>query len=225
MERTHIRRSLLPLLLASLLPLAAHAAPPQERGIQEEISAEMAQARKEVRQELAAARAELKAGNLEVGRDNLNFGKSGQRKRKDDATLPKAEITPLGDFLLDGRAVAVNDTQRKQLLAYRGQVIDIAMAGIDIGERSAQMALDAVDRGLFSLMLSAMTGSLERDLEKTIKASIEPGVVQICHSLPALLDSQQQLAASLPQFRPYATLQASDVEDCEDGIRREFALN
>ncbi|GAB3506123.1 hypothetical protein [Pseudoxanthomonas daejeonensis] len=225
MERTHIRRSLLPLLLAGLFPVAAHAAPPQERSIQEEISAEMAEARKEVRRELATARAELQQGNLEVGRDNLNFGKSGERKRKDDATLPKAEITPLGDFLLDGKAVAVNERQRRELLEYRGQVIDIAMAGIDIGERSAQMALEAVDRGLFSLMLSAMTGSLERNLEKTIKASIEPGVVQICRSLPALLDSQQQLAASLPQFRPYATLQADDVQDCEDEIRREFALN
>ena len=70
-----------------------------------------------------------------------------------------------------------------------------------------------------------MTGSLERNLEKTIKASIEPGIIQICQGLPALHASQQLLAQSLPQFRPYATLEADDVKDCETDVRREFALN
>ena len=42
---------------------------------------------------------------------------------------------------------------------------------------------------------------------------------------PALHASQQLLAQSLPQFRPYATLEADDVKDCETDVRREFALN
>jgi hypothetical protein len=221
MDRKHIRRALLPLLLAGLLPLASAA---QEPGISDEISADLAEARQEVRHELAAARAELETGNLEVGH-GLNFGKSGKHGDRDGKPLPKAEITALGDFLIEGKAIDIDQHQRHELLAYRGQVIDIAQAGIDIGERSAQLALEAVDRGIFSLMFAAMTGSLEHNLEKTIKQSIEPGVVQICQSLPALLDSQQRLAATLPQFRPYATLQADDVDDCEDEIRREFAQN
>ena len=219
----HPRRLVLPLLLAAALPLGAHAADGSESEISREISAELAEARKEVRSELAAARAELETGNLELG-DGMHFGKSGQRSRA-DASLPKAVITPRGDFLVDGKAVAVDARQRQALLAYRRQVLDIALAGIDIGERSAQMAIDAVDRGIFSLMLSAMTGSLERNLEKTIKASIEPGIIQICQGLPALHASQQLLAQSLPQFRPYATLEADDVKDCETDVRREFALN
>ena len=48
-------------------------------------------------------------------------------------------------------------------------------------------------------------------------------MLQICRSLPSLLDSQQRLAASLPQFRPYATLEADDVADCENEVRNEFA--
>lgn len=224
MHDARIRRPLLALLLASLLPLAAQAAGPDGHGIQDEISADLADARREVRTELAAARAELETGNLEVG-NGLHFGKSGKRTTQDRESLPKAEITPRGDFLIEGKAVAIDARQRQELLAYRRQVIDVAQAGIDIGERSAQVALEAVDRGLFSLMFSAMTGSLERDLEKTIKASIEPGVRQICHSLPALHESQQRLAAGLPQFRPYATLEADDADDCEDEIRQEFAQN
>ncbi|MBE2291065.1 MAG: hypothetical protein J0L89_09905 [Xanthomonadales bacterium] len=219
-HETRTRHRLLPLLLAGLLPLAAQAAGPAKGSVQREISEEMAEARREVRQELAAARAELETENLDVG-NSLHFGKSGHSA--DRETLPKAEITPRGDFLIDGKEVAIDAAQREQLLAYRRQVIGIARAGIDIGERSAQAAIDAVDRGLFSLMFSAMTGNLERKLEKTIKQSIGPGVLQICRSLPSLLDSQQRLAASLPQFRPYATLEADDVKDCEQEVRREFA--
>ena len=219
----HPRRLVLPLLLAAALPLGAHAADGSESEISREISAELAEARKEVRSELAAARAELETGNLELG-DGMHFGKSGQRSRA-DASLPKAVITPRGDFLVDGKAVAIDARQRQALLAYRRQVLDIALAGIDIGERSAQMAIDAVDRGIFSLMLSAMTGSLERRIERTVKEAIEPGLVQICGSLPALLASQQRLSSSLPQFRPYATLEAEDVENCADDMRREFASN
>jgi ribosomal protein L29 len=222
-ERSRIRRSPLPLLLAGLLPLAAQAAEPATSGIQKEISAELAEARKEMRAELAAARIELQTGNLEVG-NSMRFGKSGKRSA-DQESLPKAEITPRGDFLIAGKAVAIDPHQRQELLAYRGQVIDIALAGIDIGERSAQAALEAVDRGLFSLMLSAMTGSLERNLERTLKASIEPGVRQLCDSLPPLLASQQRLSASVPEFRPYATLEKDDVDGCADEIRREFAQN
>ena len=219
----------LPLLLAGLLPLAAHAGASSEPGVaaelaeaRNEVRRELAEARKEVRRELAQARTELEQGNLELG-NSINFGKSGKRTRT--GALPKAEITPQGDFLIDGKAVAINAAQRSELLAYRGLVIDLAKAGIDLGERGAQIALEAVDRGLFSLVFAAMTGSLERNIERTVKEAIEPGLVQICSGLPALLASQQRLSASLPQFSPYATLEAEDVANCADDMRREFASN
>lgn len=219
MNPTRIRTAMLPLLLAGLLPLPAQSAEPAKGPIQRELSAELAQARREVRAELATARAELETENLDVG-NSLRLGKAGNGAGEE---LPKAEITPRGDFLIEGKAVAIDAGQREQLLAYRGHVIDIAKAGIDIGERSAQAALDAVDRGLFSLMFGAMTGSLERRIEKTVRETVEPGVRQICLSLPALRDRQQRLSATLPAFRPYATLEADDVEDCENELRREFA--
>jgi len=215
-------RVLTPLLLACLLPLSAQAAPAKQHHVDAEISADLADARSEVRAELAAARRELDTENLPLG-DNLRFGKSHGRGADQDRSLPKAEITPHGDFLVDGKAVAIDGRQRQELLRYRHQVIDIAKAGIDIGERSAQAALDAVDRGIFSLMVGAMTGSLERRIEKTVRETVEPGVRQICRSLPALMESQQRLSSSLPQFRPYATLEADDAEDCEKDVRREFA--
>ena len=220
MNPTRIRTAMLPLLLAGLLPLPAQSAEPAKGPIQRELSAELAEARREVRAELASARAELETENLDVG-NSLRLGKAGNGAGE---ALPKAEITPSGDFLIEGEAVAIDAGQRKQLLAYRGHVIDIAKAGIDIGERSALVALEAVDRGLFSLMVSAMTGNLERRIEKTVKETVEPGVRQICRTLPDLHATQQRLSASLPQFRPYATLDADDAENCEKDLRREFAM-
>ena len=222
MHSTRNPRMLMTMFLASLLPLAVQTANAGDTRIDNEISVDLADARSEVRTELAAARRELDTGNLQLG-DSLRFGTSDARASHADRALPQAEITPQGDFLIEGRPVAIDRHQRQELLLYRGEVIAIAKAGIDIGERSALLALDTVDRGLFSLIVGALTGSLEQKLEKTIKATVEPGVLQICRSLPSLLDSQQRLAASLPQFRPYATLEADDMEDCENQVRHEFA--
>lgn len=222
MYSTRNPRMLMTMFLASLLPLAVQTANAGDTRIDNEISADLADARSEVRTELAAARRELDTGNLQLG-DSLRFGTSDARASHADRALPQAEITPLGDFLIEGRPVAIDRHQRQELLLYRGEVIAIAKAGIDIGERSAQAALDAVDRGLFSLMFGAMTGSLERRIEKTVRETVEPGVRQICLSLPALRDRQQRLSVTLPAFRPYATLEADDVEDCENEMRREFA--
>ena len=222
MHSTRNPRMLMTMFLASLLPLAVQTANAGDTRIDNEISADLADARSEVRTELAAARRELDTGNLQLG-DGLRFGTSDARASHADRALPQAEITPLGDFLVEGRPVAIDRHQRQELLLYRGEVIAIAKAGIDIGERSAQAALDAVDRGLFSLMFGAITGSLERRIEKTVRETVEPGVRQICLSLPALRDRQQRLSATLPAFRPYATLEADDVEDCENQMRREFA--
>ncbi|WP_052772754.1 hypothetical protein [Luteimonas sp. FCS-9] len=200
---------------------AAWSAPPRD-GVRDEVRRDLDDARREIRTELAEARAELETGNLDVG-DAVQFGRDRRRGRDADATLPKAEITPRGDFLIDGRAVAIDDGQRHQLLAYRGLVIDIARAGIDIGEVTALAAVDAVDRGTFGLVFSALTGSLERRIERTVRQSVEPGALRICARMPALHAAQQQLASGLPAFRPYARMEAHDAETCRDEVRSQLA--
>jgi hypothetical protein len=86
------------------------------------------------------------------------------------------------------------------------------------------LAIDATDVSLFRMIAGAMTGSLERKVESAVRREIQPAVLQICRRLPQLRDSQQALAASLPEFKPYATLDADDVEDCENDVRNELAM-
>ena len=212
-------------VLAGIPMLAAQAADTQPSGIGQQIRQELSAARLEVRAGLAQAKRDLETENLRVD-NRLRFGDGDKRKAKrgKQAPLPRAEITPQGDFLIEGKRQAIDAGQRRQLLVYRGQVIDVAGNGIEIGQRSAEAALNAVGNGSWAgLMFGAMTGSLERRVERTVMQEIEPAVRQLCRRLPALRDTQQRLAATLPQFRPYATLEADDVADCEKDVRNEFA--
>jgi hypothetical protein len=208
------------LALCLLSPLAVQAGEPESTGINAGIRQEMGEARKEVRAELAKARQEMRTENLRID-NSLQFGDHDETASSD---LPRAEITPRGDLLIEGEAQAIDAGQRAQLLAYRGQVVEIALAGIEAGERTAEAALDAVGEASWvGLMFSAMTGRLERDIERTVQHHLEPAMQDICRQLPTVMASQQALASSLPQFRPYATLEPADVEDCETTIRQEFA--
>ena len=216
MKRIHI---LTAALLACTPLFGAQAADTTPTGIAAEIRTELADARKDVRAELAKAKRDLETDNLRID-NSLQFGDSGRKQK----ALPRAEITPQGDFLLENKRVAIDITQRRQLLDYRARMLEVAKYGIEIGQRSADAALSAVGNGsIAGLLFGAFTGSLERNIERTVKQQIEPAVRGLCRQLPALRDSQQRLASSLPQFKPYATLEADDIDDCERDVRSEFA--
>jgi hypothetical protein len=202
-------------LVLALSPLAAQAT------VHDEVASDLDQARREVRTEMAQERAKLDRENLSL--DGLHFGKDDTREAAKRKSTPKGEITPRGDLLVDGKAVAVDAAQRRQLLDYRAQVIGIAKTGIDAGERAAMLAIDATDVSMFRLIVGGLTGSLERRVEASVKRDIEPAVLQLCHQLPQVRDSQQALAASLAEFRPYATLDDADIADCERDMRSELA--
>jgi hypothetical protein len=207
--------------LALLLPLTAQAAD-SPQGIRAEIQADMAEGRAEVRAEMAKARRELDIGNLELG-NSVSIGKHRVGKR-DDNNLPPAHITPSGDLVIDNTTVAVSAIQRSLLLDYRRQVIDLAKAGIDTGEKVAMAALEVTDVSLFRLITSAMSGSLERRIERTVKRELAPMAAQICGRLPRLLAAQHVLTVSVPQFQPYATLDQPSVDGCESEFTRSLAM-
>lgn len=212
MNRKHIAA-----LLIALSPLVAQAGT-----VRSEIAKELDDARREVRAELAQERARLEQENLPLG-DSLHFGKEDKDEASKRRSVPQGEITPGGDLLIDGKPVVLDAAQRRQLLEYRAQIIDIARTGIDAGEEAAMLAIEATDVSLFRLIVGGLTGSLERRVEATVMQKIQPMVLQICHRLPQLRDSQQALAASVPEFRPYATLDSDDVENCERDMRKDLA--
>lgn len=163
---------------------------------------------REARERLATENIRLNDGvSIIAGEHSRNSGDD----RKDDR--PKAEITPQGDLLIEGKAVAVNAQQRAMLLEYRTHVIGVAESAMEIGVQSADLAATAMGeafKGIFS-------GKSEQDIEKSVEAEasgIKATASKLCGRLPAMMATQQKLAASLPEFKPYATMTQEDIDEC-----------
>lgn len=146
------------------------------------------------------ARKELATGNIEISKDQQT----------------KAEITPEGDLLIDGKRITPSAEQRRLLLEYRGHIAAIAGAGIDIGLQGADLAGKAVGEALKGV-LTGNTDQIEQKIEAEAEG-IEKAALQLCKLLPAMKVTQDKLAAAMPEFKPYATMDQSDVDDCgKDG--------
>ena len=191
-------------LLAGCLPLAAcgnthddDAAREAERSV-EVLGVEMTKIEREVREELATG--------------NIDFG--GNHRGSDDSNDSDAEITPEGDLLIDGKEIAVDAQERAMLLAYRKHITEVALAGAKIGMQGAELAKTAMGEA-FRGVLSGNTEEMEAKIEAEA-AKIEAQVVVLCDRLAPLLETQQALAASIPELEPYATMTQDDVDDCYD---------
>lgn len=136
-----------------------------------------------------------------------------------DDNEPKAEITPQGDFLIADKAVQLTSAQRTEVLAYRGQLIEIGREGIAIGRQGATLGVNAASEAI----AGAFSGQSEQQIRQRVEAKasgIRQAAAKICDQLPPLMASQQKLAAEIPAFKPYATMTQKDISDC-----RTDALN
>lgn len=189
-------------LLLAMLPMVAAC------GVQAPSAAD------EVSTELANAAAELRAASTELEQELAHGDIS---LSSDDSSAPDAVITPEGALVIDGREVQTDPAQRALLLEYRRQVGTIAKAGADIGMQGAGLAMKAmgeVAKGIFN-------GAGEADIERSIEAevaTIKAGALEICDQIPALLQTQQELATAVPEFAPYATADVADVDACREGL-------
>src|SRR3546814_4115867 len=77
----------------------------------------------------------------------------------------------------------------------------------DFGLRTAGKAL----RGVFSGNSDEIEAEIEADARE-----FEAQARKICEHLSPMLETQQQLVETLPEFKPYATMDQSDIDDCLD---------
>ncbi len=203
------------LALALLLPLSACGQAPQT-GAQSDTAQTTKDAGKttshsmiagEIQKAMEAAKQELATKNIDVNHVHVGNGHS------DKSSQPKAEITPQGELLVAGKKVAATPAQHALLLDYRQQIVGIAEAGMDIGTQGADLGIQASKAALWG----ALAGKSDKDIEAAIKPQtdkIQATAFKLCQRLPDLLSNQQKLAAAMPEFRPYATMQQKDVDDC-----------
>lgn len=188
-------RTLLPTLLLAL-PLAA--CTDQSTDAAKSISDTGSSIGRSVQDATDKARKEMSTGNFKLSVDGL----------------PTAEITPAGALLIEGKDVVTTPAQRARLLEYRHQVEGIALAGMDIGVAGANLGVKAAGEALKGVFSGQTEG-----IEQRINAEADKLKVQakgLCDKLPAMLATQQALAASLPAFAPYATMDQTDVDGCDE---------
>jgi len=152
-----------------------------------------------VQKAMTQARKEIAEGNISIN----NHGTGGKR----------VEISPKGDLIIDGQPLPVTPQQRALLLEYRGHVVEVANAGMTIGLQSADLATHAVTESLKSVF----TGGSDDDIERNVKAQaskVEDAALALCNALPGMMESQNRLAAALPEFKAYANMTQSDIDEC-----------
>ena len=178
---------------------------------------------RQVDKALAEARKELATKNISIS-DGFNLNVNGRQIHRKSGDLPNAEITPLGDLLIEGQPVNVTKAQRQQLLAYRGHIVGVAEAGMAIGTQGADIAGEALN-GVAGAIFGGKEG--EQAFEQRMEAQgkkIEAEAMKLCAQLPALLADQQALATSLPEFKPYASMTQEDIDDCGKDDKPNIAI-
>lgn len=126
--------------------------------------------------------------------------------------LPKAEITPEGDLLIEGKSVTTTPEQKALAKVYREELTAIAQAGIGLGVQGADLAGKAASEAIKGVF-SGNPDQIEQRIEKEAEG-IKSAAKQLCDRLPALKAAQDKLAAAVPEFKPYARMDDSDVKDC-----------
>lgn len=164
---------------------------------------------------IAEAQRKLETENVRLGKNHrIHINGQSFGWGEDEGSLPRAEITPDGELLIAGEAVPANADQRELLLDYRGQLLGLTSAGMAVGIQGAEIAGAALT-GVGQALFGGEEG--RREFEARIEAQaqrVKQEAAAICTLLPALHDSQQALAAAMPEFVPYATMRREDIEDC-----------
>lgn len=146
----------------------------------------------------AEVRQELATENI-----GLNRGKNN---------LPEAKITPAGDLIIDGKTVALDEKQRALTLAYRERLAGVAEAGARVGLQGAELATKAM-KETAKAMLDGEPANVEARIKKDADA-VRASAAALCDQLPALRQAEQDLAAAVPEFAPYAGMDENDINDC-----------
>lgn len=192
MKTPYLRTSLA--LVAAAMLAACSGAPEESKDAMTKLADSVA----------ADVREEFASGNI-----SLSHGRSN---------LPDAELSPQGDLIIDGKTISLDPEQRKLALAYRAHLATVAETGARVGLQGAELAGQAMKEAA----KAALTGG-DVDVEARIKAeadAVRASAKVLCDHLPALYESQQALAAAVPEFAPYATMEPKDYTDCHDEVAK-----
>lgn len=123
-----------------------------------------------------------------------------------------ATITAGGELVIAGKPVVLDVAQKQLAIRYYTSAIALRNDAVTTGAAgiaTAQTAISSVASGL-----AAGDPDKIGDQVDASAAKVDAAATRVCEDMQALVTAQNGLLKSLPEFRPYATIQAREVTDC-----------
>jgi hypothetical protein len=124
--------------------------------------------------------------------------------------VPDAQINANGALLVDDKVVSVTPSQHGLLMLYFQHVMDVHQTGLAMGKIGAGMGLKAVK--------DSFDGKSKAEKDKDAQAGgqqLKALGRKMCEDEANITDVQDQLAAQLPAFKPYAKISTKHLSECD----------
>jgi hypothetical protein len=128
---------------------------------------------------------------------------------------PDAIVSATGELSIDGKTMDLNQAQKQLATRYFAGARTLRDDGFATGIAGASTALTAIS--------SVVTGLASGEPDKIGQAveakaaKVEAQAEKVCRDLSELAATQDALAASVPEFKPYALISDKEVGDCRRG--------
>jgi hypothetical protein len=128
---------------------------------------------------------------------------------------PDAVVSVNGELTIDGKPVALNQAQKELVTRYFAGARTLRDDGLATGLAGASTALTAIS----SVVTGLASGEPDKigDAVEAKAAKVEAQAENLCRDLSKLAETQDALAASLPEFKPYALIEEKEINDCRHG--------
>ncbi len=125
---------------------------------------------------------------------------------------PDATITATGDLAIAGKPVPLDAVQKQLAIRYYTSAIALRNDAITTGAAgiaTAEKAIGSVASGLASGNPDQIGDEVDASAAK-----VDAAANRVCADLQSLVSAQNGLLQTLPQFQPYASIQAKEVTGC-----------
>ena len=125
---------------------------------------------------------------------------------------PDAIVSATGELNIDGKTVSLNQAQKDLATRYFAGAKMLRDDGFATGMAGASTALTAIS----SIVTGLASGEPDKigPAVEAKAAKVEAQAEKLCRDLGELAATQNALAASLPEFKPYALIHTQEVNEC-----------
>lgn len=127
--------------------------------------------------------------------------------------LAAAVVSASGELNIGGKAVRLDSAQTQIAMRYFASAMALRDDAVKTGAAGASTAATAI-ASVAEGLASGHPDSIDAKVDASA-AKVEAAADRVCLDVRALRKAQDDLAASVPQFKPYATIDARQASDCK----------